>query len=85
MRSVWSAAAPRKKEKMHGKHPTQKPLSLLNRIILAATAPGDLVVDPFTGSSTTGIAAVSHGRRFVGCDVSQDYLDVSVRRFKELP
>lgn len=85
MRSVWSAAAPRKKEKMHGTHPTQKPLSLLNRIIRAATLPGDLVVDPFTGSSTTGIAAVSQGRRFIGCDVSQDYLDLSVRRFEDLP
>ena len=44
----------------------------------------DLVVDPFTGSSTTGIAAVSHGRRYIGCDVSQDYLDISVRRFEDL-
>ncbi|MDE4907210.1 site-specific DNA-methyltransferase [Methanogenium marinum] len=84
MRSVWSVPAPRKAEKAHGKHPTQKPLALLNRIILAATNPGDLVVDPFTGSSTTGIAAVSHGRRFIGSDVSPEYLDMSVGRFEDL-
>ena len=84
MRSVWSVPAPRKAEKAHGKHPTQKPLALLNRIILAATHPGDLVVDPFTGSSTTGIAAVSHGRRFIGSDISPKYLDMSVGRFEDL-
>ncbi|WP_245618990.1 site-specific DNA-methyltransferase [Methanogenium cariaci] len=85
MRSVWSVPAPRKAEKTYGKHPTQKPLALLTRIILAATnPPGDLVVDPFTGSSTTGIAAVSHGRRFIGSDVSPKYLDISVHRFQEL-
>ncbi len=85
MRSVWSVPALRKAEKAHGKHPTQKPLALLNRIILAATKPGDLVVDPFTGSSTTGIAAVSHGRRFIGSDVSPEYPEMSVGRFEDLP
>ena len=57
MRSVWSIATPSKTEKGHGKHPTQKPLSLLERIVLASTPKDALVLDPFTGSSTTGLAA----------------------------
>jgi site-specific DNA-methyltransferase (adenine-specific) len=84
MRSVWSIGTPRRDEKKHGKHPTQKPLALLRRIVLASTQRGDIVVDPFTGSSTTGIAAVQNGRRFVGIDTETEYLDLSKKRFAEL-
>jgi site-specific DNA-methyltransferase (adenine-specific) len=72
------------RRKKYGKHPTQKPLALLRRIVLASTQPGDIVVDPFAGSSTTGIAAVAHGRRFVGIDTETEYLKLSKRRFAEL-
>src|SRR5262249_28102300 len=82
MRSVWSIHAPRAQEKQFGKHPTQKPLALLDRIILASTRPGDLILDPFAGSSTTGLSAHQHGRRFVGMDMEKQYLDLSVRRFE---
>ncbi len=58
MRNVWEISSPPAKEKRFGKHPTQKPVELLNRIILASTKEGDLVLDPFCGSSTTGISAV---------------------------
>ena len=84
MRSVWSITTPKANEKNFGKHPTQKPLSLLNRIILASTNEGDLVLDPFTGSSTTGISAHSLGRQFIGIDVQKKYLNLSIQRFEEL-
>lgn len=84
MRSVWSMGTPKPSEKKHGKHPTQKPLDLLRRIVLASTKRGDIVLDPFTGSSTTGLATIEHGRKFIGIDLSPEYLDLSVKRFKDL-
>lgn len=84
MRSVWSINTPQKWEKKHGKHPTQKPYTLLERIVLSSTNEGDLVLDPFTGSSTTGIAAHKHGRKFVGFDMEKDYLDLSIKRFHDI-
>jgi len=84
MRSVWSIGAPLQEEKKHGKHPTQKPLALLRRIVLASTNPGDLILDPFTGSSTTGIASVTEGRKFIGIDSERKYLDLSLKRFADL-
>ncbi len=84
MRSVWSIGTPKSIEKRYGKHPTQKPIDLLKRIILASTNKGDLIVDPFTGSSTTGIAAYFLGRRFMGIDTDKKYLDLSIKRFEDL-
>lgn len=84
MRSVWSMLTPKKWEKRFGKHPTQKPIDLLKRIIFAATKEGDVVLDPFTGSSTTGIAANAFGRKFIGIDLEKKYLDVSIKRLGEL-
>jgi site-specific DNA-methyltransferase (adenine-specific) len=84
MRSVWAIYPPKKDEKLFGKHPTQKPIELLSRIILASTDKGELVLDPFTGSSTTGLAAFLHGRKFVGIDLDKKYLDLSVKRFEHL-
>lgn len=84
MRSVWSMGTPKPAEKKFGKHPTQKPLDLLRRIVLAGTKKGDIILDPFTGSSTTGIAAHMFDRKFVGIDLDKDFLDVSIKRFEEL-
>lgn len=84
MRSVWSMGTPRPIEKKFGKHPTQKPEDLLKRVVLASTNKGDLVIDPFTGSSTTGIAAYLHGRKFIGVDTESKFLDLSIKRFEEL-
>jgi site-specific DNA-methyltransferase (adenine-specific) len=81
MRSVWSVPAPGPGEKRFGRHPTQKPLDLLVRIILASSREGDLVLDPFTGSSTTGLACCLTGRRFIGIDREKKYLDLSVKRY----
>ena len=84
MRSVWAIHPPKKEEKKFGKHPTQKPLELLRRIILASTNKGDVVVDPFTGSSTTGLAAVLNGRKFVGIDTDRNFLELSKKRYEDL-
>jgi len=84
MRSVWDINTPPKEEKKFGKHPTQKPAELLRRIILASTNKGDIILDPFTGSSTTGLVASYYGRNFIGIDLENKYLDLSVKRFEEL-
>ena len=83
MRSVWSIGTPKPEEKTFGKHPTQKSLKLLERIVLAASNKGDVILDPFTGSSTTGIAATKHGRKFIGLDLEKEYLDLSIKRYNE--
>jgi len=84
MRSVWAIYPPKKEEKIFGKHPTQKPTDLLKRIVLASTNKGDLILDPFTGSSTTGITAYLLGRQFIGIDTDPKFLDVSIKRFEKL-
>ena len=84
MRSVWAIGTPKAIEKKFEKHPTQKPEDLLKRIVLASTNKGDLILDPFTGSSTTGIAAYLYGRHFIGVDIESKYLDISIKRFEEL-
>jgi len=84
MRTVWVIDPPKAVEKKFGKHPTQKPETLLKRIILASTKKNDLVLDPFAGSSTTGLAAYLFGRKFIGIDIEKKYLDLSIKRFEEL-
>ena len=84
MRSVWAINTPAPWEKKFCKHPTQKPLELLKRVILASTNKGNIILDPFAGSSTTGIAAINLGRKFVGIDTEKKYLDLSIKRFNDL-
>jgi len=74
MRSVWAISSPTKEEKRFGKHPTQKPLALLDRIIAAACPSGGIVLDPFCGSGTTGVASLRRGCQFIGIDSERDYL-----------
>jgi site-specific DNA-methyltransferase (adenine-specific) len=81
MQSLWNILPPRKAEKAQGKHPTQKPLELLERIVLASTLPGETILDPFAGSCTTGLAAVRHGRKFIGIELSDEFVDLSIRRY----
>ena len=83
MKSVWRLSAPGKREKLHGKHPTQKPIALLDRILRASANSGDLVVDPFNGSGTTGVAALNLGMRYIGVDREKKYLDLSRSRLDE--
>ncbi len=85
MRSVWALTGPAKAEKRFGKHPTQKPLALMERIIIASCPPDGLVLDPFCGSGATGVAALRHGRRFIGVDAEDSYLEtLALPRLREI-
>lgn len=83
MRNVWEMSSPSRSEKSFGKHPTQKPVELLTRIIQASTREGDLVLDPFCGSSSTGVAAVMEKRDYVGIDMEDEYLELSKKRLRQ--
>lgn len=94
MKDVWDFNEPEpefyvscvtpKSEKKEGKHPTQKPLGLLKRIIEASTNEGDIILDPFNGSGTTGIAAIMLNRKYIGIEQEQEYLEVSKRRYESM-
>ena len=84
MKDVWTTSLTKLSEKKQGKHPTQKPLEILERIILASTNENDLILDPFCGSSTTGIAATKLNRKYIGIDKEKEYLDLSIRRYQEI-
>jgi site-specific DNA-methyltransferase (adenine-specific) len=75
MRSVWSISTPGKDEKVFGKHPTQKAEAVLDRIVRSSTNPGDIILDPFSGSATTGVLALRYGRKYIGIDLSKEYID----------
>ncbi len=84
MRSVWAINTPKNEEKKHGKHPTQKPELLLKRIILSSSKEGDVVLDPFCGSGTTGVVALRYGRKFIGIDSERKYLEeIAIPRLKD--
>jgi site-specific DNA-methyltransferase (adenine-specific) len=78
--SVWRIPSVPGREKLHGYHPTQKPLRLVRRAILASSREGDLVFDPFCGSGTTGVAAKELGRYFVGTELDREYAELAARR-----
>lgn len=83
MKDVWLLPLPSKTEKKFGKHPTQKPLSVLERIILASTNEGDVVLDPFCGSGTTGVSCLALKRKFIGIDNTEEYIVLAVKRIKK--
>ena len=80
MKDVWRITAPKKSEKFFGKHPTQKPVALLNWIIKSSTKKGDIILDPFSGSGTTGVASILNNRKFVGIEFNKKYCDLSKKR-----
>ena len=84
MRDVWNLPAIAQWEKSCGKHPTQKPLCVLSRIILASTKPGAWILDPFAGSSTTGIAANLLGRRYLGIEREKEFATMGRKRREEI-
>ena len=84
MTDVWRLPAIAPWEKSCGKHPTQKPLCVLSRIIMASTKPGAWILDPFSGSSTTGIAANLLERRFLGIEREEKYAAISQARREEI-
>ncbi len=84
MRDVWAFNAIAPWEKTNGKHPTQKPLALLTRLILMASDESSLICDPFSGSSTTGIAANLLNRQFIVFEKENEFINISIARKKEL-
>lgn len=83
MKDVWIGALTKPSEKKEGKHPTQKPEYLLERIVLASTEEGQVVLDPFCGSGTTGVEAVRWSRKFIGIELNEEYLKISKRRLEK--
>lgn len=83
MKSVWEIYPPAKEEKKYGKHPAQKPLALLDRIIRASSNKGDLIMDPFIGSGTTAIAALRTGRRFIGFELEDKFIKLCKLRIED--
>lgn len=84
MTDVWQLPAIGKWEKSCGKHPTQKPLGVLARLIQASTKQGAWILDPFSGSGTTGIAANLLGRRYLGLEIEEEFLAMSKARREEI-
>jgi site-specific DNA-methyltransferase (adenine-specific) len=82
MKTVWTMTAPAGDEKALGKHPTQKPVALVERCLLASTNEGDSVLDPFLGGGTTAVAALRTGRRCVGIEAEAKYVNLSIARMK---
>ncbi len=78
--SVWRMPPPSRRERLHGRHPTQKPLRLVRRALVACTREGDLVFDPFCGSGTTAVAAKGLNRSFVGAELERGYAELADRR-----
>ena len=84
MKNVWRLPAPGQLEKKHGRHPTQKPLALIERCLEASTLPGQRVLDPFAGSGSTGVAALGLGRQFIGCELEPRYAELAASRLGEI-
>lgn len=82
MRNFWMIPVTPRKEKRFGKHPSQKPLVLMERMVLSATKPTDLVLDCFCGSGSTLVAAMANGRSFIGIEKSREYCDIAVNRVR---
>lgn len=80
MKDVWEGPLTPRSEKKEGYHPTQKPLYLLHRIIKASTNENDIILDPFCGSGTTGVAAKELRRRFIGIEINEDYIQLAKKR-----
>ena len=84
MKDVWETSLTKPSEKKCGKHPTQKPIALLEKIILASTDEGDLILDPFNGSGTTGIVASRLNRKYIGIEKEKEYLELTIKRKEEI-
>lgn len=84
MRSIWKIPLTSPREKLHGKHPTQKPIELLKRIILSSSKKGDIILDPFNGSGTTGLVANQLDRQYIGIEMDKKFLDLTIKRVSNI-
>jgi site-specific DNA-methyltransferase (adenine-specific) len=83
MRNVWTFSPPKRREKALGKHPTQKPVDLISRCLRASTNPGDIILDPFAGTSSTGVAAIALDRIYLGVEMESVYCEISRSRLEQ--
>lgn len=83
MKDVWTTSTTKKREKTFGKHPTQKPLEIMEQMILASTTEESLILDPFVGSGTTCVAANKLKRRSIGIDNNEDYINIAKKRIED--
>ena len=79
---IFECGTTPKSEKKYGKHPTQKPIKLLERLITAASREGDLILDPFNGSGTTGIVAHNLKRKYIGIELDNEFLELTKNRYE---
>lgn len=84
MRTLWEIPTTPKREKTFGTHPTQKPKELLKRCVLSSTNIGDIILDPFCGSGTTGVVALENGRYFIGIDILDEYIELTRSRIENI-
>lgn len=82
MKDVWITSTVKRSEKKYGNHPTQKPKEILEKIILASTDEGDIILDPFNGSGTTGVVANILNRKYIGIEKEREYIELSKRRLE---
>ena len=83
MKDVWTIGRPKKKEKEFGKHPTQKPEELIERMILSSTKEKDIVLDMFNGSGTTGVVSFRNNRKYIGIELEKEYYRLTEKRIEE--
>ena len=80
MRNMWDIPMTSVKEKEHGKHPSQKPLKVMDRLILGLTNENEIILDPFCGSGSTAVSAKNNKRHYYTIDTNPDYIDLAKRR-----
>lgn len=80
MKDVWTVGRTKKIEKRHGKHSTQKPEEIIERIVLCSSQKGDVILDLFSGSGTTGVVSVRNDRKYIGIEINEEYLQISKKR-----
>lgn len=84
MRNMWDIPMTPTSERKHGKHPSQKPIEVLERLILGCTEKNDVIIDPFLGSGTTALVALKHNRNFIGIDNSEEFIELAKKRINEI-
>ena len=82
MKDVWVIGRPKKVEKEFGKHPTQKPEEIIERMLLSSTQENDVVLDMFNGSGTTGVVSVRNNRKYIGIELEKEYLNLTKKRIE---
>ena len=84
MRNMWEIPLTKRSEKKYGKHPSQKPVAVVNRLVLAGTNEDDLILDPFSGTGTTAVVAKQNNRRWVMIEKQEEYNEIARQRLDEL-